>query len=92
MFRKLLRLANTPTVMVVAGIFLAASSAVELGEALMSFRDGIQGEHGAFIYGLMSTMKGLGELGEVEEGVLLAGESEKDVEKAREEAAGSDEA
>jgi hypothetical protein len=37
-------------------------------------------------------MKGLGELGEVEEGVLLAGESEKDVEKAREEAAGSDEA
>jgi hypothetical protein len=58
-------------VMVLTGIFLAGSSAVELGEAILSFRDGLQGEHGAFIYGIMSALKGLGELGEVDEGVLL---------------------
>ena len=37
-------------------------------------RPDVEGEHGILVYGLMSALKGLGELGEAEEGLLLTKE------------------
>ena len=56
---------------ILACVFLSFASAWELGEGLVSFQEGLKGEHGAFLYGVMSTLKGLGSLGEVEEGVVV---------------------
>ena len=69
--KALIWFANHPYTMIAAGCFLAMSSAWELGEGVVSFREGLKGEHGAFLYGIMSTLKGLGSLGEVEEGVVV---------------------
>ena len=82
MLKALIWFANHPYTMIAAGIFLSLASAWELGEGLLSFDEGLRGEHGAFIYGLMSTLKGLGSLGEVEEGVVVI-RGAKALEKAK---------
>lgn len=56
--------AARPSVGVVAGFFLAIASAAELRESLVSFSEGIKGEHGMFLYGLMVLLKSLGEMHE----------------------------
>jgi hypothetical protein len=64
--RWIIRIASSPIVMLIAGMFLSIASAWELGESLFSFREGLKGGHGAFLYGLMTMVKSLGELGEME--------------------------
>ena len=74
MIRPILKFANHPLVLTFSGIFLAISGLIELGESVVTLEGGVKGEHGILVYGLMSALKGLGELGEAEEGLLLTNE------------------
>lgn len=86
MLRKLIRFANHPIVLTFSGIFLAISGLIELEEAVLTFEGGIKGEHGIVLFGIMSALKGLGELGEAEEGLLLTQEGRREHKKAQQKA------
>ena len=73
-FRGVIAVAKNPWVMMAAGFFLSLASAIELGEQLFGMAEGIKGEHGTFLYGLMVTLRSMGEVGELDEGIGLLGE------------------
>lgn len=78
--RAVVRLANNPWVMIVAGLFLAVASVMELGEELLRMGEGVEGEHGTFVYGVIVMVKSLGDLGEVDEGLGRVGEGREKLE------------
>ena len=71
-FRKLLGIFGQPSIMMIAGLFLAIASAYELQETLFNFSEGLEGEHGTFLYGIMVVMRSLAEM---EEGMIVVRES-----------------
>lgn len=75
LLRPLVKLANNPVVMFLAGIFLVAASGLELRESLLSFEEGLQGEHATFLYGIVVAFKSLAE---IDEGVRNIGEAQED--------------
>ncbi len=70
--RMITGFAAKPSVSLIASIFLVIAVSAELGETLFSFAEGVRGEHGIFMFGMVSALKSLGE---INEGLTTAGEA-----------------